>query len=148
MLLRSSPPAEAGFALPLAITGALLLLLSSLSLQALMLHTRSLPALEHKQRQAEDQLASAAQRWAAELQGRLACLQPLPSAMWQQVVLSAGCTVPADLEALRKLQVGGAAVELVDWHPQTGGGSLLLQLADGALKRRYWLGALGVKELG
>ena len=134
--------------LPLAITGGLVLLLSSLSLQALMLHGRSLQALEYRQRQAEDQLASAAQRWAAELQGRAACLQPLPSALWQQDALAAGCTAPVDLEALLTLPVAGGAVELVHWQPQNGGGALLLQLADGGMQRRYWLGDRGVKELG
>ena len=134
--------------LPLAITGGLVLLLSSLSLQALMLHGRSLQALEHRQRQAEDQLASAAQRWAAELQGRSACLQPLPSALWQKDGLAAGCTAPRDLEALLTLPVAGGAVELVHWQPQSGGGALLLQLADGGMQRRYWLGDRGVKELG
>ena len=148
MLLRSSPPAQAGFVLPLAITGGLLMLLSSFSLHGLMLHSRTLQALEHKQRQADDQLASAAQRWAAELQGRWACLQTLPSALWQQESLPADCTSPSELQALLSLQVDGAVVELVHWQPQPGGGALLLQLADGGMQRRYWLGSLGVKELG
>ena len=57
------PPDEAGFVLPLALAGVLLLGLSSLSLQAAVLHGRRLAHLEQQGLQQRDQLASAAQ-WA------------------------------------------------------------------------------------
>ena len=47
MVQRVHPARDAGFVLPLSITGALVLLLSSLSLQTLVLHTRQVQAAEH-----------------------------------------------------------------------------------------------------
>lgn len=54
MLGRS--PDEAGFVLPLALAGALVLSLSSLSLQAAVLHSRRLQHLERQRLVQRDQL--------------------------------------------------------------------------------------------
>jgi hypothetical protein len=70
MVQRVHPARDGGFVLPLSITGALVLLLSSLSLQSLVLHTRQVQAAERTRLQAEDRLASGAQRLAADFQGR------------------------------------------------------------------------------
>lgn len=57
----SSPPQAAGFLIPLSATASLLLLLSSVSLQAAALQARSRAQAGKHLRQAEDQLMSAAQ---------------------------------------------------------------------------------------
>jgi hypothetical protein len=57
----SPPPEAAGFLLPLSATASLLLLLSSVSLQAAALQARSKVQAGQRLRQAEDQLMSAAQ---------------------------------------------------------------------------------------
>ena len=146
MVQRVHPARDAGFVLPLSITGALVLLLSSLSLQSLVLHTRQVQAAERTRLQAEDRLASAAQRLAADLQGRFRCLQPLPLEAWRVGSLPADCPADLDPGVLQQVWVDGQAVQLRGWSPQPEGGAL--QLAGGGLQRRYWLAASGVKELG
>ena len=148
MVLRVHPAAEAGFVLPLSISGVLVLLLSSLSLQSLVLHTRQVQAAERTRLQAEDRLASAAQRLAAELQGRFACLRPVPLAEWQAGALPVDCPLDLDPQALHRFTIDGQEVELLSWTPQPEGGDLQLQLAGGGLRRRYSFGVTGVKELG
>ena len=59
--LASPPPLAAGFLLPLSATASLLLVLSSVSLQAAALQARSQVQAGQRLRQAEDQLMSAAQ---------------------------------------------------------------------------------------
>jgi hypothetical protein len=140
MVQRVHPAGEAGFVLPLSITGALVLLLSSLSLQSLVLHTRQVQAAERMRLQAEDRLASGAQRIAADFQG--------PLAEWRLQALREPCPSGLDPDALQRLWIDGQPLQLVGWMPQPGGGALQLQLPDGGLKRRYWLGTAGVKELG
>ena len=147
MVQRVHPAAEAGFVLPLSITGALVLLLSSLSVQSLVLHTRQVQAAQRTRLQAEDRLASGAQRLAADLQGRFACLEPVPLAAWQAGALPVDCPEGLDSTALQRFTIDGQVVELLSWTPQPEGGELQLQLAGGGLRRRYVLGSTGVKEL-
>jgi hypothetical protein len=148
MVLRVRPASETGFVLPLSITGALVLLLSSLSMQSLVLHTRQVQAAERTRLRAEDQLASAAQRLAADLQGRFACLQAVPLTDGHSGALPATCPAELDSHALQQLSMDGQAIELLGWTPQPTGGVAALQLAGGGLQRRYALTASGVKELG
>mgnify|MGYP003342006177 CR=1 FL=1 len=118
-------PVRSGFVLPLSITGALVLLLSSLSLQTVMLHGRTVQAAERARLQAEDQLASAAQQLAAH---------------WQ-----AG----RDPEAALPLTLAGQSIELRRWQPDgQGGGALRLAVAGSGLQRSFLLGGAGVRELG
>ena len=146
---RFHPSREAGFVLPLSITGALVLLLSSLSLQSLVLHTRQVQAAERMRLQAGDRLASGAQRLAADFQGRLACLKAVPLTEWRLQALRDPCPSGLDPDALQQLWIDGQPLQLAAWTPQPeGGGTLQLQLPDGGLTRRYWLGPAGVKELG
>jgi hypothetical protein len=63
-LPRSSPEQD-GFLLPLSTAASLLLILSSLSLQAVALQSRSQVSAGQRLRQAEDQLMSAAQHLVA-----------------------------------------------------------------------------------
>lgn len=64
-LLRRSRPAQEGFLLPMSTAASLLLMLSSLSLQAVALQSRSQVGASQRLRQAEDQLMSAAQHLVA-----------------------------------------------------------------------------------
>jgi len=146
---RWSRPAQAGFVLPLSITGALVLLLSSLSMQSLVLHTRQVQAAERSRLKAEDQLASAAQQLASRLQGPFACLQSVPSADWQSSPLPLACPPEFDLAPLQPIPVEGDVVQLLSWSPRAeGGGVMQLRLAANGLQRRYGLSAAGLQELG
>ena len=148
MVLRLHPPLEAGFVLPLSLTGAFVLLLSSLSIQSLMLHTRQVQAAERVRLQAEDRLASASQHWAANLQGPFACLSPMASAEWHTQPLPAACPPDLDPQALQQLEIAGETVQLLSWEPSLQGGVLRLQLAPNGLQRRYGLSRAGIRELG
>jgi hypothetical protein len=148
MVVRSHPSAQEGFVLPLSLTGALVLLLSSLSIQSMVLHTRQVQAAERVRLQQEDRLASAAQQWAARLQGPFVCLRPLASAAWQIQPLPADCPPDLDPKDLQQVELAGDTVQLLSWQPSAEGGVLLLQLAEGGLQRRYGLGHAGLRELG
>ena len=63
--LPRSSPAQDGFLLPLSTAASLLLMLSSLSLQAVALQSRSQVSASQRLRQAEDHLMSAAQHLVA-----------------------------------------------------------------------------------
>ena len=148
MVLRLHPPAAAGFVLPLSLTGALVLLLSSLSIQSLVLHTRQVQAAERVRLQAEDRLASASQQLAAQLEGPFACLWPVASVDWQIQPLPADCPPDLDPQALQQLEIAGETVQLMSWEPSTTGGVLRLQLSANGLQRRYGLSRTGIRELG
>ena len=126
--MRFPGPQQQGFALPLALTTSALLLLSSLSLQALALHARqrSSQSLATAQtRDAEQSVAMAFQQHAA---GAHACLLALPSSEWD---LSAGCPGlnPALLQSGR---VADRQWQLLAWQPQGGrAGTLQLRWSDG-----------------
>lgn len=128
--------------LPLAMAVSLLLLLSSLSLQALALQGGSLQAVQQRRRQQEDQLMAAAQQLAGRLQRRHRCLLAVNDAGWA----GAGCATAGELAALRQGQ-GPAPGVAPPWRllrysiepsGQVGGqeldgrGQLLLQLGDEA----------------
>ena len=148
MVLRLHPPAQAGFVLPLSISGALVLLLSSLSMQSLVLHTRQVQAAERVRLHGEDRLASAAQFLAAQLQGPFACLRPVAAADWQNQALLSACPPGLDPQALRQVELAGEPVKLVSWNPEGQGGLLQLQLKNSGLQRRYGLSSAGIRELG
>jgi hypothetical protein len=149
MVQRVPPARDAGFVLPLSITGALVLLLSSLSLQSMVLHARQVQVAERTRLQAEDRLASGAYRLAADFKGRLACLEAVPLPDWRLEVLREPCPSGLDPDALQQLWIDGQPLQLAGWTPKPdGGGMLQLQFPDGGLSRRYWLGTAGVKELG
>jgi hypothetical protein len=148
MVPRLHLPAQAGFVLPLSLTGALVLLLSSLSIQSLVLHTHQVQAAERVRLQAEDRLASASQQWAARLGGPFACLSPVASTDWQTQPLPPACPPDLDPQALQQIEIAGEMVELLNWEPSTTGGVLRLQLSPNGLQRRYGLSRAGIRELG
>jgi hypothetical protein len=142
-----------GLMLPLSFSVSLLLLLSSLSLQALALQGRGLQAVQQRRRLLEDQLMAAAQVVAGQLQRQHRCLLPLADQAWAGA--GAACASPAQLAALQ----GGQGWRLLHYRPLQGEGELLLQPSAGgpaAAFRLRWQQAdpqgppqlLGVQELG
>ena len=135
---RISPmDGEAGFALPLALAGSLVLLLGSLSALSTTLHGRQLLASERKQRIEDDAIASAAQQLTAALQGPYRCLMPLALEGWQPGLLPADCPATLDPNLLKTSDQWRRQVRLVDWQPSLSGGELRLQGVGGSRQRRY-----------
>lgn len=137
--------------LPLAISVSLLMLLSSLSFQALALQQRAQVQLQWRQRQLEDTLQSAAQQLVGRLQREQSCLLALPLALWSEVTCSSpllpdGITVlayqPGDSGAqlLLRREAGGAAASFaLHWQPPQAG-------ATPQLQRLQFLGLRGVQR--
>lgn len=118
---RFAPPALAlhqrrsdGFLMPLAALVSLLLLLGSLSVQAVSLQGRLRGEAERELQAEEDRLHSAAQLLIARLQLRHACLLPLPMEHWA----GAGCAGADELAQLRRGSVLGATWQLLRWQPE------------------------------
>ena len=109
---RLSAP-TAGFLLPLAAMLSLLLLLGSLSVQAVSLQGRLRSSAERQLQASEDRLDSAAQLLVARIQLRHACLLPLALEQWA----GAGCADAADLEQLLRGEMFGADWQLLRWQP-------------------------------
>jgi hypothetical protein len=154
--------------LPLAWSVSLLLLLSSLSLQALALQGGSLQAVQQRRRQQEDQLMTAAQQLAGRLQRRHGCLLLHSHQHWA----AAGCASAAELAALRQGEVEGQPWQLLAYSPEEaappppsgwhgpqgrGRGEVLLRLGDqaAAFALHWWRPPgdgppqlLGLSELG
>lgn len=128
-------PDEAGFVLPLALAGVLLLWLSSLALQTAVMHGRHQAHLGQQGLQQRDALASAAQIWAAWFMGPGHCQRGLALAQ-----SDAACTT--DLPA-----VDAKGVYLQAWSPSDSGGILALRLSDSGVQARFALGPFGVREL-
>jgi hypothetical protein len=99
--------------LPLAALMSLLLLLGSLSVQAVSLQGRLRGDSALRLQTSEDQLASAAQLLVARIQLRHACLLPLAMEQWA----AAGCASAADLVPLHRGEVFGAGWQLLRWQP-------------------------------
>ena len=133
---------------PLAMAGSLVLLLSSLSLQGMVLQGRQLQALEGARQRREDRLASAAQVLVARLMGPASCLRPLPSSGWIRGALPPECPLELDPDALRRSTVDGFAVELIQWDPTQEPPELLFQEADAGRQGRFQLRGTGLQALG
>jgi hypothetical protein len=117
-----------GFALPLALVVALLLLLSSLATQTMILQVRSRRAVVLELRQAEDRLASAAHLLVGRLQQRHPCLFALSLEAWRLAGLS--CGHAAEILDLIEAEAHGVAWKVIAWQPLPGGDQveLLLQV--------------------
>jgi hypothetical protein len=130
--MRLPDPQQQGFAIPLALTTSVLLLLSSLSLQTLALYARqrSLQALATaKIRDAEQSVAMAFQQHAA---GAHSCLLALPSSEWES---SERCP-RENLTLLQSGQVDDRDWQLLDWQPKgTRAGTLHLRWSDARQSR-------------
>ena len=115
-----------GFVLPLASAAALVLLLSSLSLQTLALQGRSRVRAQWLQRQQGDALASAAQQLVVQLQGP-----------WQCVLRasSQGCGVGLDPA---RLLPNSSPAEVSQWlFAAPGSVQVRLRLRDTPLARSF-----------
>lgn len=148
MVVREHPTAEAGFVLPLSSLGALVLLLSSLSMQGLVLQAHRAEAAQRARVKRDDQLTSAAQLWASQLQGSMTCLRHVPSSQWPQQVMAVGCSSDLDLQAAQQVEIAGGTVRLLSWQPQEIGGLLRLELSGSRVQRQFRLGRHGIEELG
>ena len=131
--MRLPDAQQRGFALPLALTTSVLLLLSSLSLQTLALHARQRSSQALATAQTGDAERSVAMAFQQRAVGAHACLLALPSSEWKG---SAGC--PGGNPAL--LQSGRVVDrdwQLLDWQPNGAmAGTLQLLWSDG---RQSWL---------
>ena len=154
--IRSHPPADqAGFLLPLALSAAFMLLLSSLSLSAASLQAHQLRGAERMRQQAQDQLASAAHQIAGALQGPYSCLLRIPSSQWQTSVQTQPCTAGLNPELLMRTQSAqaGSPVLLRRWQPDSTGtsGELWLQVGDNGQQKHFALNLVpgqGLREVG
>ncbi|MEO1002665.1 MAG: hypothetical protein AAFX65_06080 [Cyanobacteria bacterium J06638_7] len=119
------PPDQAGFLLPLSLTVALLLMLSSLMLLTLALQSRLQAAVQRQRRLTEDQLMSAAQLWAGGVQRGCPEALALAHTRWagETWISAPGC---AGLEA-------GEGYRVVSYGPGGGPGQgtaeLVLELS-------------------
>ena len=124
---------DEGFALPLALIGALAVLLSASSVMAMALGARQQLQLELQTIQAIDELASAPRPLLGRLQGPWRCLRDRPFAEWSGS--DCGPLPPP------------SSVVLKDWQPsRQGGGEFWLEHQDGGLKRRFLWDGSGLKE--
>ena len=112
-----------------AISVALLMLLSSLSFQALALQQRAQVQLQFRQRQLEDQLQSAAHQLVGRLQRQHACLLPLPLAQWS----AAPCVQSPEASLMP------AGIELLHYQPSSDGAELLLRRDSGGAAAAFAL---------
>ena len=108
-----------GFALPVALGGSLLLLLSSGSLQLLALHNRARVVDQQRHLQVEDLLASAAQQQVAALVTQANCLLAVDLVQWAAVAPSCGLGEEA-VAALQQGQVGGQGYRVAAYRPAAG----------------------------
>ena len=123
-LLHRSPrrglPQPTGFALPMAVGGALLLLLSSSSLQLLAWQSRVQVVQQQRRLQLEDTLASAAQHQVAALAAEGPCLLGLELAQWAAAAASCGLS-HGQLAALQQGQFGAQGYRLTAYRPAAVG---------------------------
>ena len=128
-----------GFALPIALGGSMLLLLSSASLQLLALQSRVRLAEQQRQLQVEDLLASAAQQQAAALATQANCLLAVDLNQWAAVAPSCGLA-GNQVAALQQGQVNGQGYRVAAYRPSAtpaaAGAELELQLTG----QRPWRG--------
>lgn len=98
--------------MPMAAMLSVLLLLGSLSVQAVSLQGRLRGSAERQLQASEDRLTSAAQLLVARIQLRHACLLPLALKQWED----ADCADATDLEQLLRGEVFGSNWQLLRWQ--------------------------------
>lgn len=95
---------------------SLLMLLGSLSVQAVSLQGRLRGEAERELQTSEDRLISAAQVLVARLQERHPCLLPLALEQWP----AGGCASATELALLQRGEALGVGWQLLRWQPITG----------------------------
>jgi len=138
-----------GFALPIALGGSLLLLISSGSLQLLALQSGVRVAEQQRQLQREDVLASAAQQQVAALATQANCLLAVELAAWAAVAPSCGL-MGDQLAALQQGQVAGQGYRVAAYRPQTAMAPFSAELELQLTGDRPWRAAfrLGLAPAG
>ena len=109
---------KGGFALPVAVVGALILLLGSLAAQSALHQSRLRHASALGQRRLEDALASAAHQLVGRLVEHHPCLLTLPLAAWP--ASGSTCADAAAQGRLLQGEVPALAYRLEGWEPAAG----------------------------
>ena len=126
MLLPSDQ--AGGFALPIALTSAAVLLLSSLSLQTLVLHQGQRSHVQLQRAQRSDAVQSAAMVFLQRAHGANGCLLGFPSVQWSDP----GVCPAADPQQLQQGNVFEHVWQLIAWQPTApSSGTLQLRWSDG-----------------
>lgn len=114
-LSRSPSRSQAGYALPVVLVGALIVLLGSLATQSTWHQARLRHASALGQRRLEDALASAAHQLVGRLVAHHPCLLTLPLAAWSGP--GRACADAPAQEDLRRADVPALAYQLEGWEP-------------------------------
>jgi hypothetical protein len=116
---RLSPPGprhpQGGYALPVVLVGAFMVLLGSLATQSTLHQARLRHASALGQRRLEDALASAAHQLVGRLVAHHPCLLTLPLAAWPGP--GRACADAPAQEGLRQADVPALAYRLEGWQP-------------------------------
>ena len=129
------PDSSAGFVLPLALSTAAILLLSSLSLQTLAMHGRQRSRQLNTAAEQADARQSVAMDFLQRASAANRCLLAMPSTQWGD----SGVCPGADPQRLQAGLLDTLAWQLVSWQPQT--------LASGTLQWRWPDASLAKLEL-
>ena len=133
--LLKHPSKGSGFVLPLALSTAAVLLLSSLSLQTLAMHGRQRSRQLLTTAEQADARQSVAMDFLQRASATNRCLLTLPSAQWGNAALCPG----ADAQQLQAGLSDALAWQLSSWEPQS--------LASGTLQWRWPDASLAQLEL-
>ena len=121
------PRCSEGFVLPLALSTAAVVLLSSLSLQTLAMHGRQRSRLLFTTAEHADARQSVAMDFLQRASAANLCLLALPSTQWRNSGLCPG----ADPQRLQGGLRDALAWQLVSWKPQSlGSGTLQWRWSD------------------
>ena len=126
------PRCSGGFVLPLALSTAAVMLLSSLSLQTLAMHSRQRSRQLFTTAEQADARQSVAMDFLQRASGPNRCLLALPSTQWGDSGLCSG----ADPQRLQAGLRDALAWQLVSWQPQAlGPGTLQWRWPDASLAK-------------
>ena len=124
------PRCSGGFVLPLALSTAAVLLLSSLSLQTLAIHGRQRSRQLFTTAEQADARQSVAMDFLQRASAANRCLLALPSVQW----LDSGLCSGADPQRLQAALSDALAWQPVSWWPQSlGSGTLQWRWSDASL---------------
>ena len=126
------PRCSGGFVLPLALSTAAVLLLSSLSLQTLAMHGRQRSRLLFTSAEQADARQSVAMDFLQRASAANRCLLALPSTQWGD----SGVCPRADPQRLQAGLRDALAWQLISWQPQAlGSGTLQWRWPNGSLAK-------------
>ena len=122
--LGRRPPREAGYLLPLAIAGSMMMTLSTVSLQLGVLEAERVKQAEQASTIGNDLLVSAANLIATEFESGHKCLRELQLSSWKPCLLASPTTlnsyVNTTLASVKQIPGNhSSSVEIADWIPMT-----------------------------